>query len=553
MSTDFSIVIPCRRDEDEEEVENTKSSLPGGTKVIVVAYDEGNLGAALNAGAEAASTPYIMVLHPGDMTDKHCLPFLQSLAWNVDCTYPSFTVLDENGIPEHNYPASVFCPVRLSKSNFIHRDCFLKVEAIKDVGGWRMDLEAMSHWDLYLRMAKAGKTFKAVREAIVVGYTKPSDWPLSLTTEKREEIQSEIAPNGEIPKATFFYQLSFPTTYYRCLLPAKYLPASCYDLETYEIEFSDNEDETTLKFPDHTGVGIFQFPGDALRMVMVKEMEMQGIRTLIEVDDNYTVTTPHPHSGWVKKIGDKGSSHSLEGHCKIVAESSGVIVSTPHLGSFYKQFGKPIYVCPNQIEPDDYPKLVKPDDGKIRIGWFASGSHKGDAYLIERALRWAGKQDNVEVIVMGLYPDWWGDSIKFTHYPWSNDLSVYHALISNLDIGLAPVRGDPWSLSRSDLKALDYGIQDVCPIISNNAPYYMWTHEENCLKATSPKEFYYYVKRLIEHPEEAREISSRAKEYILKERTIERNVWRWQEAIEFSKNGKSLLKSKDKKHAPQKA
>ena len=221
---------------------------------------------------------------------------------------------------------------------------------------------------------------------------------------------------------------------------------------------------------------------------------------------------------------------------EICKKASGIICSTDYLSNFYRKRypGKPVFVCPNQMEPDDWPQrgpanVTYPDDGILRIGWFASPSHIEDCYLIERGLEWAAKQEGVEVCVMGLEPTWW--KFPFRYIPWSNDLSVYQACVGRLDIGLAPIKNDVWSLCRSDLKALDYGVCSIAPIISNNAPYSMWTHEENCLKASTPKEFLYHIKRLVNNPRERQELSNAAHAYVVSERTIEKNVWRWQEAI----------------------
>ena len=528
MLDEVTVLIPRNEEDGNDVLQDTLDSLPKdkGVSVQVLPYKNGGLSSALNKGIQEAGTKYVFRLDAGNRLSGNCLDFLVSLAWNANVTYPSSILLSDFGVPEKSLAAPDFCQERLKRRNCVPVHSLIDRESLLEMGGYP-DRPCLESWDLHLRLLSAGKKFKAVPEAYVYSYTTPTTIPSHVPREEAERIAKELGATAEEGKATFIYQASFPTTYYRCLLPAKYLPGVCYNIESFEVSLS--EDDKISGFPMQEGALILQFPGDVIRAIYAAEMKEAGVPVLVEVDDNYTISTPHKHKGWVKKISDDRSTHSLEGHAKIVRIADGLIVTQQYLANQYKKFEIPTYICPNQVEPDDYPKLLK-EPGPLKIGWFASYSHRGDAEKIERALEWASKQDDVEIWVMGLEPHWW--KFRFKYIPWTNDLSTYHAMASMLDVGVAPVRDDPWSLCRSDLKALDYSVQGVAPVLSDNAPYSQWTHGDNCLKAKTPKEWLYTLKELVRDPSAVQDLARRANEYVLKERTIEGNCWRWQEALD---------------------
>jgi hypothetical protein len=217
-----------------------------------------------------------------------------------------------------------------------------------------------------------------------------------------------------------------------------------------------------------------------------------------------------------------------------------VIVTTEHLAKRYRKFNPNVFVCPNQIDPADWPtrgdtlrlgdnRQFDKDDGIFRVGWFASPSHKDDAQLVRRALTWAGDQKDVQVVFMGMIPRWAYDIKNVAVIPWSNDPGVYRQVIQWLDVGLAPVIETPWSVCRSDLKALEYGVSSAVPVLSDVEPYKGY-HGPG-FKARTPAEFLNHVRWLVQHRDEAAALGAEARDYVLKERTMEKNVHLWRDAL----------------------
>ena len=80
----------------------------------------------------------------------------------------------------------------------------------------------------------------------------------------------------------------------------------------------------------------------------------KACRVLVEADDNYFAVAPSmKRTGWSKRMGE--SMHTLEGHAAIVRHADACIVTTDTLASFYRKHNPNVYVCPNAVEPDDWP------------------------------------------------------------------------------------------------------------------------------------------------------------------------------------------------------
>ncbi len=202
-------------------------------------------------------------------------------------------------------------------------------------------------------------------------------------------------------------------------------------------------------------------------------MQAEGYKVFVEVDDNYLDSTDplwRSRSKWSARINEK-HVHSNQGHRWIVEQADGVIVTGEALKEAYGEHNDNVHICRNSIDPDDWPELQKPDDGVFRIGWYASLSHDRDAPLVRKALSWASRQPNVEVVTIGLDPVGWG--FAKAHYPWEHHVSLRDKLM-RLDVGVSPILRTAMAEARSDLKVLEYAMGGAMTIASSEPPY-AWT------------------------------------------------------------------------------
>lgn len=336
---------------------------------------------------------------------------------------------------------------------------------------------------------------------------------------------------SESPEATWWVQSTAGVNYYRADMPAKHLPGKTVRFESRDIQPAGDEHV----FPRQEGsAAVWMFPGNITRWIAMAEMHTHGLRVLVEVDDNYTVSPPMPGlSTWLSHRDTTGQDrHSYEGHRKIVesAACDGVIVSTPALGRVYERLGKPVFVCPNSVDPDDWPE-GEPEhqpDGVLRVGWAGSASHGYDLAEIRRALDWASRQPDVEVVVMGQLDP----GVKHRRIAWTDSLATYRANVSQIDVMLCPLRSNAWSDAKSDVKALEGAMGGACSVVSRTEPYRpWWDGSAPGYVADSPKEFLKVVKHLVANRDEVRETVRLAREYATTVRHIDRSIGAWKEAI----------------------
>lgn len=534
MAEPFTALIPFVTTGNEEWLKQALGSLPKGTPYMVLRND-GELAEALNQGLREAETDLVFRLDADDMVGPGCLEFLSEMMWDCDVAYPTLVLTDENLNVTGRIKAPHFSEGRLRLWNNVPGAAMFRRKKALEVGGYR-DLSMVEDWDLWIRMLNHGSRFKPVREAEYI-YRRSAG--TRNTTVETPEFFDSIRDNDHTYEATWYHQEVAATSYYRCQLPARFLGQSVANPELVE---RDGE----VEFPYHRGDSIWQFPGDHTSALLMVNLQSKGHLAIVEVDDNYLGARRYMKA-WSK---GQDSHASLETHRKIVEKiADGVITSTPHLAKQYARVNPNVFVCPNQVDPSDWDAPEKPDDDVFRIGWFGSLSHKDDAPLVTRALEWASKQEGVEVECMGVgasrvidgneswHRNWW--QFRYRHFPWSNDMGVYRKLMSRLDVGLAPVKENPWSACRSDLKALEYGMAGVCPILSDSIPYS--TFDGPCIRATSARDFFQEVKYLVAHKDEAKQIAAEARAHILAERTIEKNLWRWEECLAQLRSNQRIL------------
>lgn len=344
-------------------------------------------------------------------------------------------------------------------------------------------------------------------------------------------------------RATWWTQLGKGVQYVRADLPARFLPGKMqaldYDVVTEDGEFPDGSPR--LKFHGQEGdASIWFYPGNKTRSMLMERMQANGVKVLAEMDDNYSVRAPRQHDDWYDTIreGYDTDEHSREGHVKIVASPivDGIIVSTPYLERVYRKLKDKVYVCPNCVDPDDWVEVAGdlPKDDVLRIGYAGSNSHMDDTKLIERACRWAAKQDGVELVFFGVQPpemeDLAATRIVFV------EPKDYRKLLPVLDVGFAPLIPNVWSLARSDVKLLEYGMAGALPIVSrtradNLEPYHQWFQDAPNLVADSARDFYDRVRWCVKNRDEVKRLGAEMRETVIARRHIKDHVDRWEFAI----------------------
>lgn len=531
-----TIIIPVHESQqDSDWLKGAIASFPEGTPYLV-AVNDGNVAEAVNQAVEQAGTKWVLVFSYDNEAAPFMLDHLLAAGFAADVVYQGVMDCDEGLTTQlAGDPVPPYCGHRLMFEAFVPPAAMVLRESFLEVGGYRDVAAPMEAWDLWVRGQRAGWRFKPTqltfyyRRVVENGRTANYD---------RAELRPVVI--GEEPEmlATFYYQATHACAYLRCIQPARYLPGVATGEMYAHTRLKDGVETPTspddideVLFPFHHGkAAVLQFAGDATWAILQHHLQEQGVRTLVEVDDNY-LTDPgkeiRTKSNWGQKIGS--AVHTYQGHRYIVGWADGVIVTTEQLASAYRRASDNVMVIPNPVDPWDWRHLKRVDDDVFRIGWFASGSHKADIPLVTRALEWASRQKNVEIITLGIVPGW-----KFPHTSirWVDDLDAYRMMMGMLDVGLCPVVPDPFSLFRSDIKNSEYLMGGAAVICSDVPPYADWEHESNCLKAKNAKDFFHHVKRLVQNRDETKQLALEGREWVDENRNIHKLMPLWREALQ---------------------
>jgi glycosyltransferase involved in cell wall biosynthesis len=252
-------------------------------------------------------------------------------------------------------------------------------------------------------------------------------------------------------------------------------------------------------------------------------------KLVYELDDDVWSVNPVNAAAW-NAYSRLATQDAVEEACRI---SHLVTVSTPHLGEVIKKMTgqQNVVVLPNFIQ-ERLLTMERPRRDKVTIGWAGGASHALDVSMIARPVRNVmEKDDNVELHIIGVdyRPTLGFNHARFTR--WEADPADFFKHI-DFDIGLAPITDDPFNLSKSYLKALEYAALGIPTIASDFGPYRDFIVDgETGFLVRKPGEWRSRIRELIADPDLREKMGAKARE-VAAEHTIEANAWRWASAYE---------------------
>jgi glycosyltransferase involved in cell wall biosynthesis len=328
--------------------------------------------------------------------------------------------------------------------------------------------------------------------------------------------------------------------HYRLIWPASALQAHGYDITVlppheksgFLAKVAKNDDGseqlTSVSVPPDADVIILQRPAHPLQPQMINMMRSNGIAVVVDMDDdmssidpnNIAYQTYHP-----KSQSPLSWKHAAES-CRVATL---VTTSTRALQRVYVKHGRGM-VLDNYV-PEAYLSMEK---GDVRnFGWAGTTkSHPNDLQvagntyqrLIDEGFPFRTVGGASSVKQAARLRDEVDSTGSIPLIDWAR--TIYQELY----VGMAPLGATAFNQGKSRLKAIEYMAGGVPWVGSPREEYRRLNRESGCgLMASTPKEWYTNLKRLLTDEILYKEQSEAGKDYMTTE-TYQLNAWRFAEA-----------------------
>lgn len=272
--------------------------------------------------------------------------------------------------------------------------------------------------------------------------------------------------------------------------------------------------------------------------------ETLHIPQIYEIDDYLHGVSPMSSAYFAYNNTHKERFKNIEDYMKTV---DAITVTTPRLQKEYSRFNENAYILPNAMEISNWDGIEKVDNGNdIIIGYAGSSTHFMDLKQAEDAIRqilkeypnvklglggWHVKDKNGNRMMFRDIPD-----NKIVEYPWVRDMTSYAKMLSNFDIGIAPLESTIFNECKSSIKFFEMSLSGAAVVASDWGPYKVIEHGvDGFLAKTNGKVFeswYKSLKRLIEDEKLRKSFNEKAKEKVKRDHNIENEIDKWAECWE---------------------
>lgn len=282
-----------------------------------------------------------------------------------------------------------------------------------------------------------------------------------------------------------------------------------------------------------------------------------GKKIVFDNDDTFQMDSTNIFS----KLDERGMPENKEKLNNIVysfiCNSDLVTASTPALADEYrdvlKKYGHdvPVVVLPNYMNPSDWPKPLRNEGNKVRIGLVGSTAYHEDFQGIKDVLVKLDKDPRIQLVLFGLWKDkrksnplvesvhkdeyaFWDTLENLEHVEWA-EMSDYFRTLNKLrlDIMLIPRKNNHLNRCKSNIKYLEASMLEI-PVIAQGfvgGPYEDLEGWNGVLVRDNSK-WEEEIMKLVESCDLRREIGENAHKYVLDNYNIHDHAHKWREAYQ---------------------
>lgn len=196
---------------------------------------------------------------------------------------------------------------------------------------------------------------------------------------------------------------------------------------------------------------------------------------------------------------------------RVIGGAALITAGNEYLAAYARQFNPRVTIVPTVVDTERFtPRDAKPPSTEVVVGWI--GSPSTSVYLRDLVDVWQAVigPGTARLVLVGSGPIDLGPT-PVTVVPWREADEI--AAVQSFDIGVMPLRDDPWSKGKCGFKLIEYmacGVPVVASPVGVNAQ--IVTHGHNGFLCATPQEWVASLRRLIDDVALRKQLGARARD-----------------------------------------
>ncbi len=331
-----------------------------------------------------------------------------------------------------------------------------------------------------------------------------------------------------------------------------------------QVAMGNEIPEQFMEWPDTVIFGrVYATQHDPIKAM--RDYKKRGKRVLYDLDDDiWQVAKDNP-----SHLVSNAMKDQYEG---MINEADAIITPSPVLAKKFKKYfkNKPIFICPNGIDPNLYMERPHNNEETLKIGYMGAASHWKDLQLIGEVISELYKKYDFLFTIYGLTGEpmeaamyAYQKELQFNFQPEKNAymksaLGFYEQLqntrfwhipfmppelhpktlsLCDLDIGLAPLEDTEFNSGKSNIKFYEYAAVGTVTVASDVLPY---NSEVDYVAKNTKKDWYNKIEKLIVDKEFRLKTLEKQQKWVKENRYVDAIGLPWELACQLPSNTKVL-------------
>lgn len=322
-----------------------------------------------------------------------------------------------------------------------------------------------------------------------------------------------------------------------------------------QVAIGNEVPEHLMNWPDVVVFGR-AYPSQYDPVKIMHNYKKLGKRVVYDMDDDFWAVAKENPSVLVS------NAHKDQYEGMIEAADAVITPSRVLAKKFKKHFKKPVFICPNGIDFEDYKERPHQNEDVLKVGYMGAASHWKDLQLIGGVIADLQKKYDFIFTIYGLV----GEPLEAALYTYNKLLqgnyqpekAAYHRAaldfakqlqgtrmwhvpfmppelhaktlsMCDLDIGLAPLEDTEFNRGKSNIKFYEYASVGTVTLASDVLPY---SDEVTYRAKNTHKDWYNKLEKLIVDVEFRNKLLKEQREWVIKNRSTDAIGLDWELALQ---------------------